>query len=82
MNISLPHTMAEFVRRRVERDYGNASEYFRDLIRASMQREIGEDLALLSATGKGAKPGPTDAEVEEVVAMQKKLRKVRRARGV
>jgi putative addiction module CopG family antidote len=82
MNISLPPAMAEFVRSRVERDYGNASEYFRDLIRSSMQREIAEDLALLAATGKGAKPGPTDEEVEEVVALQKQLRRGRRARGV
>ena len=31
MNISLPGPMAEFVRATVERDYGNASEFFRDL---------------------------------------------------
>jgi Arc/MetJ-type ribon-helix-helix transcriptional regulator len=33
MNISLPGPMAEFVRTTVERDYGNASEFFRDLVR-------------------------------------------------
>lgn len=82
MNISLPPAMAEFVRRRVERDYGNASEFFRDLIRSSMQHEIGEDLALLAATGRGSKPGPTDEEVQEILTLQKRLRKGRRARGV
>ena len=30
MNISLPKPMAEFVRQKVGRDYGNASEYFRE----------------------------------------------------
>ena len=47
MNISLPPAMAEFVRRRVERDYGNASEFFRELLRATIQREIDAELALL-----------------------------------
>jgi len=36
----------------VARNYGNASEFFRELVRASMEREIEADLALLQATGK------------------------------
>lgn len=82
MNISLPPAMSEFVRRRVERDYGNASEFFRELVRALMQREIETDLALLSATGQGVKPGPTNEEIGEILALQKRIRKGRRARGV
>lgn len=80
MNISLPQPMAEFVRRNVERDYGNASEYFRDLVREKMQREIEADLRFLESTGKGALPGPTEAEIEQILRLQKKVRKERSAR--
>jgi putative addiction module CopG family antidote len=80
MNISLPAPMAEFVRRRVARNYGNASEFFRELVRASMEREIEADLALLDATRKGAKPGPTESELDELLALQRRVRKGRRAR--
>jgi Arc/MetJ-type ribon-helix-helix transcriptional regulator len=80
MNISLPPAMAEFVRRRVERNYGNASEFFRELVRASMEREIETDLAFLETTRKGAKPGPTEAEIDEVLALQRRTRKGRHAR--
>ena len=80
MNISLPPAMAEFVRRRVERDYGNASEFFRELLRATIQREIDADLALLESTRAGASPGPTETEVEEVISLQRSLRKRRHAR--
>ncbi|HEY1718767.1 MAG TPA: type II toxin-antitoxin system ParD family antitoxin [Verrucomicrobiae bacterium] len=80
MNISLPKPMAEFVRHNVERDYGNSSEYFRDLVREKMEREIEADLKFLESTGKGALPGPSEAEIEEIVALQKKLRKERNAR--
>lgn len=80
MNISLPKPMSEFVRQNVERDYGNASEYFRDLVREKMEREIEADLKFLESTGKGAPPGPTEAQIERVVALQKKLRKTRNAR--
>jgi Arc/MetJ-type ribon-helix-helix transcriptional regulator len=33
LNISLPKAMDEFVRENVGRDYGNVSEFFRDLLR-------------------------------------------------
>jgi putative addiction module CopG family antidote len=79
MNISLPAEMAEFVRRQVDKDYGNVSEYFRELVRDKIKREIEADLALLESTNAGAQPGPTDEEINEVVALQKKLRKARHA---
>jgi len=82
MNISLPASMAEYVRRRVERNYGNASEFFRELVRASMEHEIQEDLALLEATRKDAQPGPTEDEIEEVLNLQKRVRKGRNARRI
>ncbi len=80
MNISLPKAMSEFVRLNVERNYGNASEYFRELVRERMQREIEADLKFLESSGEGAPPGPTEAEIERIVALQKKLRKERHAR--
>jgi Arc/MetJ-type ribon-helix-helix transcriptional regulator len=82
MNISLPKPMAEFVRQKVGRDYGNSSEYFRNLVREKMEREIEADLKFLESTGKGALPGPSEAQIEKIVALQKKLRKERHARGV
>ncbi len=72
--------MAEFVRRRVNRDYGNASEFFRELVRGVIQREIEADLTFLESTSKGAQPGPTEKEIEEVLALQKRIRKGRNAR--
>ena len=82
MNISLPKPMAEFVRQNVERNYGNASEYFRELVREKIQREIEADLKFLESTGKGAPPGPTEAEIEEIVKLQKEVRRQRHARRV
>ncbi len=80
MNISLPPGMADFVRRRVERDYGNVSEFFRDLVRERIQREIDADLAILDSTSKGAEPGPSEQEIEDVLRIQKRIRKARHAR--
>lgn len=79
MNISLPVEMAEFVRRQVEKDYGNVSEFFRELVRDKIKREIEADLAVLESTNPGAEPGPTNEEIAEVVALEKKLRKARHA---
>ncbi len=80
MNISLPPTMAEFVRRKVEQNYGNVSEFFRELVREKMNREVAADLRFLSSTNEGAPAGPSDVEIEEILALQKKVRKERRAR--
>ena len=80
MNISLPKAMSEFVRANVERNYGNASEYFRDLVRERMQREIDADLSFLESTSKGATAGPSEAEIERILTLQKKVREERNAR--
>jgi Arc/MetJ-type ribon-helix-helix transcriptional regulator len=80
MNISLPKAMSEFVRLNVERNYGNASEYFRDLVRERMQKQIEADLKFLESTSEGALMGPTEAEIERIITLQKKLRKERNAR--
>ena len=80
INISLPQPMADFVRAVVERDYGNASEYFRELVRERQQREIAADVALLEKTHLSAPVGPTESEVAEILKIQKKVRKDLRAR--
>jgi Arc/MetJ-type ribon-helix-helix transcriptional regulator len=80
MNISLPASMSEYVRQNVERDYGNVSEFFRDLVREKMRRQIEADVKFLEASIKGAPPGPSEAEIGRIVALQKKLRKERNAR--
>ena len=75
VNISLTPEQAEYMRRTVERDFGNASEFFRDLIRERMRREIEADLAFLETTTKGAPAGPSDQEMEQVLAVQRQVRK-------
>jgi Arc/MetJ-type ribon-helix-helix transcriptional regulator len=75
INISLPQTMADFVRGVVARDYGNASEFFRELVREKMRREIEADMKLLEDTTKGAPPGPTEEDIELVLKIQKQVRK-------
>jgi len=78
MNISLTPQQAEYVRRTVARDFGNASEFFRDLLRERMKREIEADLALLESTTPGAPAGPSDEEIEGILATQRKVRKARK----
>jgi len=80
LNISLPGQMEDYVRARCERDYGNVSEFFRALVREKMAIEIEADLRFLESTSVGAEPGPTEQEIEEVLALQKKVRKELRAR--
>jgi Arc/MetJ-type ribon-helix-helix transcriptional regulator len=82
MNISLPPAMTEFVRRNVERDYGNVSEYFRDLVREKMRKQIEADVKFLEAAGKGAPPGPSETEIGEILKIQKQARKELNARRV
>ena len=83
VNISLTPAQKEFVRRAVERDYNNVSEFFRDMLRERMEREIAQDVALLDKAMRGAPSGdPSRAEMAEIVATQKRLRKARRARRV
>lgn len=75
MNVSLTPEQSEYVRRRIERDFGNASEFFRELIRERMRREITADLAFLKSTTKDAPAGPSDQEVEGVLSVQRTVRK-------
>ena len=82
MNISLPLTMAEYIRRQVDEKYGNVSEFFRDLVRQRVEREIEADLALLASTGAGAAPGPSEKEIKEILTVQRRVRRARRARRV
>jgi Arc/MetJ-type ribon-helix-helix transcriptional regulator len=80
MNISLPGPMAEFVRTTVERDYGNASEFFRDLVREKIRQQVEADVRLLAAATDGAPAGPTEADIAEILTMQKQVRKEIHAR--
>jgi Arc/MetJ-type ribon-helix-helix transcriptional regulator len=75
MNISLPPEMAAFVRQIVRREYGNTSEFLRELVRERMRREIQADLELLRATAKDAPAGPNEAEIAGIVKAQKQVRK-------
>ncbi len=75
MNVSLTPEQSEYVRRNVERDFGNASEFFRELIRERMRREIEADLAVLNATNQFAPAGPSAAELDQVLAVQRQVRK-------
>lgn len=75
MNISLTPEQTEYVRRTVARDFGNASEFFRDLLRERMRREIEADVALLQATTASAPAGPSEAEIEGILTTQREVRK-------
>jgi Arc/MetJ-type ribon-helix-helix transcriptional regulator len=81
VNISLTPEQSEFVRRTVARDFGNVSEYFRELIRERMTREIEADLAFLEKTSKGAPAGPGEQEIKKVVRVQREVRKTLRREG-
>ena len=82
VNISLPPAMGEFVRENVERDYGNVSEFFRDLLRERMRREIEADLTFLNGAVEGAPAGPTEEDVEEILSVQRGVREKLHARGL
>jgi len=81
MNISLPAAMSEYVRQNVERDYGNVSEFFRELVRQRMKKEIEADLRLLRETGP-AKPGPTEKDMEQIERIKRQVKKDTRARRI
>jgi Arc/MetJ-type ribon-helix-helix transcriptional regulator len=82
MSISLPPEQAEYIRRSVARDFGNASEFIRDCIRERMRREIEVDLAILDASSRGAAAGPSDADVERVIEVQREVRKASQRRRI
>ena len=75
MNISLTPEQTEYVRRTVARDFGNASEFFRDLLRERMKQEIEADLALLQSTTPGAPAGPAEEEIAAILRTQKQVRR-------
>jgi Arc/MetJ-type ribon-helix-helix transcriptional regulator len=77
MNISLTPEQAEYVRRTVGRDFGSASEFFRDRLRERIRREIKADLATLAATIGPAPAGPGERELKEILAVQRAVRKER-----
>ena len=47
--------------------------------RKKVQRQMDADLALLESTGRSARPGTSKKEIEQILAIQKKVRKARRA---
>jgi Arc/MetJ-type ribon-helix-helix transcriptional regulator len=75
VHVSLTAAMSEFVRENVARDYDNVSEFFRDLLRERMRREIKNDLAFLNNTTEGAPAGPSEEEITQILAVQRKVRK-------
>lgn len=82
VNISLTAEQSEYLRRCVERDFGNVSEYFRDLIRERMKREVDADMQFLKSTTKGAPAGPSEDEIRKIITVQREVRKeLRRAGG-
>lgn len=81
VNISLTKEQSEFIRREVARDFGNVSEYFRDLIRERMQSEIERDLDFLNSTSKGAPAGPSEKEIEHIIKVQRRVRSKLRREG-
>jgi len=80
MNISLPANLADYVRRTVDRDYGISSEYFRELIRERMNKEISEDVRFLNDATSEAPVGPSEDDITEILKIQKRARKEIRAR--
>jgi Arc/MetJ-type ribon-helix-helix transcriptional regulator len=82
MNISLPEPMADYVRQVVGRDYGNASEYFRDLVRERIAKEVEADLRFLREATERAAVGPSESDIAEVLRIQKQVRKRLHARRV
>jgi Arc/MetJ-type ribon-helix-helix transcriptional regulator len=81
LNISVTTEQEDYVRRCVERDFGNVSEFFRELIRERMKREIDEDLDFLSKTSEGALAGPSEKELDQILKTQREVRKELRRAG-
>jgi antitoxin ParD1/3/4 len=63
ISISMPASMAEFVKRRMaEKGYGNTSEYFRQLVRED--RKLAEQDALEAMLLEGFKGKPIEVNEE------------------
>jgi Arc/MetJ-type ribon-helix-helix transcriptional regulator len=80
MNISLTPSLARHVRSQLGNDFGNASEYIRELLRRDMLAKQSASLAPLSARDLAeiadrAEPDPTFAEMtRHSAALSKKAR--------
>ena len=67
MNVSLPDRMKAWVESQVKGgQYGNASDYVRDLIRRD-QQEREQIKALQEAINKGIKSGISDRTMQDIV---------------
>jgi hypothetical protein len=81
MNIALTPDQAAYVRRKANKDFGNVSEFFRDMLRSRMSLETASDLKFLETTVSGAQAGPSEREIEEILSVQRSVRKeLKRAR--
>jgi len=77
INISLNPELADFARTDAEAGaFDSMSEYMRELIRRRREQRIAEDVALLEKAIAGAPAGdPSEAEMREIYAAVKKVRK-------
>ena len=75
MNISLTPDLADYVRKITADHYGNASEFFREMLRERIRRQAEKDVAFLQNTAAGGLPGPNAAELRDVLAIQRAVRK-------
>jgi antitoxin ParD1/3/4 len=69
MSFALPESMRDYIDSRVrEGNYGNTSEYLRELIRRDQERHAAARLRDLIAEGLASGPGRpvTDAVIEEL----------------
>jgi len=55
------------------------SEFFRDLVREKIRQEVEADVRLLAAATDGVPAGPSEADVDEILSIQKQVRKEIRA---
>ncbi len=79
-NISLPEPMAAYVESEVAREYGNTSEFFRDMVRERQRRQIDSEVAFLKSATDGAPEGPGADDIAAVLKIQRRVRKGLRAR--
>jgi len=75
MNISLTPDLDDYVRKNTAEHYGNASEFFREMLRERIRRQVEQDVAFLQTTSAEAPPGPNAAELRDVLAAQRAARK-------
>lgn len=68
MTISMPDTMSAYVAARIESgQYGNVSEFFRDLVRRDRERQHADD-RLRAMLDEAEASGVGDRSVEEIWA--------------